>query len=81
MGLDVIARHELWEQIKALKGRITVVLTTHYLEEAEQLCDRVAILAHGKLITHGAVSEIKALAGCESFEEAFVTLSTKGVRK
>ena len=79
LGLDVIARHELWEQIKALKGKITVILTTHYLEEAEQLCDRVAILARGKLITHGTVSEIKALAGCERFEDAFVTLSNKGV--
>ena len=80
LGLDVIARHELWAQIKALKGKITVILTTHYLEEAESLCDRVAILAHGKLITTGTVAQIKELAGCESFEQAFVDLSTKGVR-
>ena len=79
LGLDVIARHELWERIKALKGQITVILTTHYLQEAEALCDRVAILARGKLITVGTVSEIKQLAGTDSFEEAFVTLSTKGV--
>lgn len=79
LGLDVIARHELWEHIKALKGRITVILTTHYLEEAEQLCDRVAILAHGRLITTGTVSEIKQQAGKDSFEDAFVALSSKGV--
>lgn len=79
LGLDVIARHELWEEIRALKGATTLILTTHYLEEAEQLCDRVAILAGGKLITHGTVSEIKALAGKESFEDAFVALCAKGV--
>ena len=80
LGLDVIARHELWEHIKTLKGRMTVILTTHYLEEAEALCDRVAILAHGKLITVGTVAEIKQKAGTDSFENAFVALSTKGVR-
>jgi len=80
LGLDVIARHELWEQIKALKGKMTVILTTHYLEEVEALCDRVAILASGKLITHGTVSQIKALAGKESFEDAFVALCAGGVR-
>ena len=80
LGLDVLARHELWEQIRALRGKTTVILTTHYLEEAEQLCDRVAILAGGKLITLGTVSQIKALAGKESFEDAFVTLCAKGVQ-
>lgn len=78
LGLDVIARHELWEQIRALKGNTTVILTTHYLEEAESLCDRIAILAGGKLITTGTVSEIKALAGKEKFEDAFVTLCAGG---
>ena len=78
LGLDVIARHELWEQIRALKGNTTVILTTHYLEEAESLCDRIAILAGGKLITVGTVSEIKALAGKEKFEDAFVTLCAGG---
>ncbi len=81
LGLDVIARHELWEQISSLKGHVTVILTTHYLEEAEQLCDRVAILARGKLITVGTVPEIKQQAGMDSFENAFVALSTKGVAK
>ena len=79
LGLDVLARHELWEQIRALKGNTTVILTTHYLEEAEALCDRIAILAGGKLITTGTVSEIKALAGKETFEDAFVSLCGGGV--
>ena len=79
LGLDVLVRHELWEQIRALKGNTTVILTTHYLEEAEALCDRIAILAGGKLITTGTVSEIKALAGKENFEDAFVSLCGGGV--
>lgn len=80
LGLDVIARHELWEKIRTLKGKVTILLTTHYLEEVESLCDRVAILAHGKLIALGTVSQLKALAGKESFEDAFVTLCAGGVR-
>ena len=80
LGLDVIARHELWEQIRALKGKTTVILTTHYLEEAEALCDRIAILSGGKLITLGTADELKALAGKEKFEDAFVALCAGGVR-
>ena len=80
LGLDVLARHELWEQIRALKGNTTVILTTHYLEEAEALCDRIAILAGGKLITVGTANELKALAGKESFEDAFVALCAGGVK-
>ena len=78
LGLDVLARHELWEQIRALKGKTTVILTTHYLEEAEALCDRIAILSGGKLITVGTAEELKALAGKERFEDAFVALCTGG---
>lgn len=78
LGLDVIARHELWEYIRSLKGKMTVILTTHYLEEAESLCDRVAILAQGKLVIVGTVEEIKARAGAERFEDAFVKLSMRG---
>ena len=80
LGLDVIARHELWEQIRALKGKTTVILTTHYLEEAEALCDRIAILSSGKLITVGTADELKALAGKEKFEDAFVALCAGGVQ-
>ena len=80
LGLDVIARHELWEQIRALKGKTTVILTTHYLEEAEALCDRIAILSGGKLITTGTADELKVLAGKENFEDAFVALCAGGVQ-
>jgi ABC-2 type transport system ATP-binding protein len=80
LGLDVLARHELWEQIRALKGSTTVILTTHYLEEAEELCDRIAILSGGKLITVGSADELKALAGKDKFEDAFVALCAGGVR-
>lgn len=81
LGLDVIARHELWQLIEKLKGRITVLLTTHYLEEAEALCDRIAILSGGKLVTVGTAGEIKALAGCERFEDAFVRLCAGEVKR
>ena len=79
LGLDVIARHELWELIRELKGEVTVVLTTHYLEEAESLCDRIAILSGGRLTAIGTTSELMALAGCDRFEDAFVRLCSKGV--
>ena len=81
LGLDVIARHELWEQIRALKGSMTVVLTTHYLEEVEALCDRVAILANGRLVAMDTVDALKTLAGKERFEDAFVALCAKGVQQ
>lgn len=80
LGLDVIARHQLWEHIATLKGKMTVVLTTHYLEEAEALCDRIAILSGGRLVALGTAEELKALAGTDNFEKAFVTLCQKGVR-
>ncbi len=81
LGLDVIARHQLWEHIASLKGKMTVVLTTHYLEEAEALCDRIAILSGGRLVALGTVEELKALADTDSFEKAFVTICAKGVER
>ena len=74
LGLDVLARHELWDAIRALKGKITVVLTTHYLEEAEALSDRIGIMKKGRLVAAGTAARLKELAGTDSFEEAFVTL-------
>jgi len=74
LGLDVIARSELWDTIRSLKGNTTVVLTTHYMEEAEALSDRVGIMRQGRLIAQGTPAELKALAGCDRFEDAFVTL-------
>ncbi len=74
VGLDVIARSELWDIILSLKGKTTMFLTTHYMEEAEKLSDRVAIMKNGKLIKYGTQLEIKKATGCEKFEEAFVKL-------
>ena len=74
LGLDVIARRELWDTIAALKGRITVILTTHYLEEAEALSDRIGILKSGRLLAVGTVEELNKMAGTDDFETAFVSL-------
>ncbi len=76
LGLDVLARRELWQVIEGLKGSVTTILTTHYLEEAEALADRVGIMAAGELRAVGTAEELKALAGTDSFEDAFVALST-----
>ena len=75
LGLDVLARRELWRIIQSIKGKVTVVLTSHYLEEIEYLCDRVAVLREGKLLAVGTVSELKAETGKDSFEDAFVALA------
>ena len=74
LGLDVLARSELWELIRGLKGKITVILTTHYREEAEALSDRTGIMKNGRLIAVGTPHEIKARAGTDRFEEAFIRL-------
>lgn len=75
LGLDVIARRELWSVIKKLRSRTTVILTTHYLEEAESLSDRIGIMSHGSLVACGTAEELVALSGKENFEDAFVTLA------
>lgn len=77
LGLDVLARRELWSLIEKLKGHTTVVLTTHYLEEAEALSDRIGIMAKGVLRAVGTADELKAAAGCEKFEDAFVRLASE----
>lgn len=74
LGLDVIARSELWELVRALKGRITMILTTHYMEEAEELSDRIGIMRDGHLLALGTAQELKALAGEEKLENAFVKI-------
>lgn len=76
LGLDILARRELWKLIRSLRGKITLVLTTHYLEEAEALSDRIGIMKNGELIAVGTVAELNARAGTESFEETFVRLCT-----
>lgn len=74
LGLDVLARHDLWEVIRSLKGKITIILTTHYMEEAEALSDRIGIMKNGRLLITGTVEEIKAAAGTDKFETAFVSI-------
>ena len=74
LGLDVIARHELWETIRSLKGKITIILTTHYMEEAEALSDRIGIMKNGKLLAVGTAKELKERAGTNDFEAAFVSI-------
>ena len=78
LGLDVLIRRELWQVIRELKGRSTVILTTHYLEEAEALSDRVGIMARGRLTALGTAGELKQKAGTDSFEDAFIALAGEG---
>ena len=74
LGLDVIARHDLWEVIRSLKGKITIILTTHYMEEAEALSDRIGIMKIGRLLAVGTVEELNRKVGTEDFETAFVSI-------
>ncbi len=80
LGLDVIARSDLWDLIRALKGKTTIVLTTHYMEEAEALSDTIGIMKDGRLLTCGTAAEIKSAAGTDSFEEAFIRIVKEGAR-
>ena len=79
LGLDVLARRDLWKLISKLKGKITIILTTHYLEEAESLADRIGIMANGILKAEGTAEELKTLAKTDDFEEAFVRIAGDGV--
>ena len=78
LGLDVISRRQLWKIIESLKGDMTIILTTHYMEEAEKLSDRVGIMANGKLKCVGTPKQLKEKANTDNFEEAFVFLATGG---
>jgi len=78
LGLDVLVRSDLWDIIRSLKGKITIVLTTHYMEEAEALSDRIAIMKAGKLLICDTADEIKRKAETDNFEQAFVRI-VKGV--
>ena len=78
LGLDVIARKELWKVINSLKGKITIILTTHYMEEAESLSDRIGIMANGKLIDIGTSQELIKKTKAKNFEDAFVSIATGG---
>ncbi|MDD6272947.1 MAG: ABC transporter ATP-binding protein [bacterium] len=78
LGLDVIARKELWKIIEELRGKITIILTTHYMQEAESLSDRVGIISNGSLIRVGTAKELIKISGEKNFEDAFVSLATGG---
>lgn len=80
LGLDVLARRELWSVIEQLKGQMTVILTTHYLEEAESLSDRIGIMARGELRAEGTAAQLKEKAGTDNFEEAFIRLAGEGTK-
>ena len=77
LGLDVLARRELWNVIRKLKEKRTIILTTHYMEEAEQLSDRIAIMHRGQIHASGTLAEIEALAGVSGLENAFVAIAGK----
>ena len=74
LGLDAIARHDLWDMLQSLKGKATIMLTTHYLEEAEALSDRIGIMKNGRLLAVGTAEELKRKAGTNDFETAFVSI-------
>ncbi|MCH5206957.1 MAG: ABC transporter ATP-binding protein [Oscillospiraceae bacterium] len=77
LGLDVLARRELWNVVEQLKGKITIILTTHYMEEAEQLSDRIAIMIDGKMAALGTLSELEELSGEKGLENTFVKIAEK----
>ena len=74
LGLDVLARHELWDLVRSLKGDVTIILTTHYLEEAETLSDRIGIMKNGKLLAVGTAEELVQQANAPTFEDAFISI-------
>ena len=78
LGLDVLARNTLWQVIEKLKGRVTIILTTHYLEEAEQLSDRIGVMAAGRLRAVGTARELIERTGKDTFERAFIALASEG---
>ena len=80
LGLDVLARSDLWDLIRSLKGKVTIILTTHYMEEAEALSDRIAIMKDGKLLVCDTADKIKETAGTDNFEQAFICI-VKGAAK
>ncbi|MBR6568392.1 MAG: ABC transporter ATP-binding protein [Clostridia bacterium] len=80
LGLDVISKNELWDTIKSLKGKSTIILTTHYMEEAEALSDRIGIMRDGNLLEVGTVEELKAKTGTAELESAFLSVVKEGIR-
>ncbi len=80
LGLDVMARRELWQIIENLKGKMTIIVTTHYLEESEHLADRIIIMKEGDIKAQGTLEELRQLTGEEKLEEIFLKISTEEVK-
>lgn len=78
LGLDVLARRELWKEIELLKKNMTIILTTHYMEEAEALSDRIAVMIDGRIAAIGTLEELEALTGKKGLEEVFVSIAGEG---
>ena len=78
LGLDVISRSELWELMRQLKGKMTIILTTHYMEEAEESSDRIGIMKDGRLLAVGTSRELKRSVGANLLEKAFISIVQGG---
>jgi ABC-2 type transport system ATP-binding protein len=78
LGVDVLSRRELWGAIRGLKGKVTIILTTHYMEEAAALADKIAVMADGKLKAGGTVADLMRITGTDSLEDAFVKIVGNG---
>jgi len=74
LGLDVLARRELWRSISALRGQVTILLTTHYMEEAQALADRIAVMKAGRIAAMGTLEELRAAVGGDALEDIFVRI-------
>ena len=79
LGLDPQTRNQLWTHVKKLNGeeRVTVFMTTHYMEEAERVAHRIAIIDHGKIVAQGSAEQLKEQTGTETLEQAFVNLTRR----
>jgi ABC-2 type transport system ATP-binding protein len=82
LGLDPQSRHQLWTHVKHLNEteRVTVFLTTHYMDEAERVAQRIAIIDHGRIVAQGSVQELKQQTNTESLEQAFLALTGTTIR-
>lgn len=77
LGLDVLARRELWKEIESLKGNVTIILTTHYMEEVEALSDHVAVMVDGDIRAYGTLDELKEQTGTDTLEDAFLSIAER----
>lgn len=81
LGLDVLARRELWDFVRSLKGKMTIILTTHYMEEAESLSDRIGVMINSRLVAVGTPQELMKNTNTENIEEAFIKIAGGGINE